>query len=63
MGSQVKFQSTLPRGERHSEINIKVCIIYFNPRSREGSDMTFRLWIWATIHFNPRSREGSDVST
>ena len=34
--------------------------VYFNPRSREGSD-SVRLWLPAAIYnFNPRSREGSD---
>ena len=34
----------------------------FNPRSREGSDLSGRLY-FSTIHcFNPRSREGSDKS-
>ena len=32
----------------------------FNPRSREGSDVCFRVDEWLTINFNPRSREGSD---
>ena len=33
------FQSPLPRGERRGGANrIKIEILYFNPRSREGSD-------------------------
>ena len=35
-------------------------LLYFNPRSRERSDM-WRLASWGRcVHFNPRSREGSD---
>ena len=32
------FQSTLPRRERLHFILRLICSIYFNPRSREGSD-------------------------
>ena len=32
----------------------------FNPRSREGSDETYRTKGWWKECFNPRSREGSD---
>ena len=35
-----KFQSTLPRGERHKSAANQVLFIHFNPRSREGSDLT-----------------------
>ena len=35
---------------------------YFNPRSREGSDVCFRVYERLSIYFNPRSREGSDNS-
>ena len=34
--------------------------MYFNPRSREGSDIDFQLYIRTFVDFNPRSREGSD---
>ena len=34
---------------------------YFNPRSREGSDVKGGLVLIANIDFNPRSREGSDL--
>ena len=48
-----KFQSTLPRGERH--IFPKLCFDseHFNPRSREGSDMVNgagRLRVKISIH-------------
>ena len=33
---------------------------YFNPRSREGSDMRGHGWVMEVYNFNPRSREGSD---
>ena len=33
----------------------------FNPRSREGSDLDRRFWLFSLCHFNPRSREGSDL--
>ena len=37
--SQIAFQSSLPRGERHNSIpEDRSCNEYFNPRSREGSD-------------------------
>ena len=32
------FQSTLPRRERLHSRSIHLCLLYFNPRSREGSD-------------------------
>ncbi len=34
--------------------------IYFNPRSREGSDSFSFLFSPVVADFNPRSREGSD---
>ena len=35
---------------------------YFNPRSREGSDVPRQLGHSGHLDFNPRSREGSDDS-
>ena len=56
------FQSTLPRRERRLSFSFFSVSVYFNPRSREGSDCR---WSSASPllspHFNPRSREGSDV--
>ena len=55
-----EFQSTLPRGER---LNCMISLpeqIYFNPRSREGSDRAKGAKPWQLADFNPRSREGSD---
>ena len=37
--------------------------IYFNPRSREGSDESQGQKRIPMINFNPRSREGSDTSS
>ena len=34
---------------------------YFNPRSREGSDIPCLRYTLDRYHFNPRSREGSDL--
>ena len=34
----IQFQSTLPRGERRISSVLIMSTIYFNPRSREGSD-------------------------
>ena len=34
--------------------------VYFNPRSREGSDEVLNMKTGQIINFNPRSREGSD---
>ena len=36
-------------------------LIDFNPRSREGSDTSLKVFEHVRHHFNPRSREGSDV--
>ena len=34
---------------------------YFNPRSREGSDLVLAVVTIFAPNFNPRSREGSDI--
>ena len=34
--------------------------MYFNPRSREGSDKIDKKYAKGDFNFNPRSREGSD---
>ena len=36
--------------------------IYFNPRSREGSDFGKIMKYLSEVDFNPRSREGSDYN-
>ena len=35
---------------------------YFNPHSREGSDLKANNIVYGPANFNPHSREGSDVS-
>ena len=55
------FQSSLPRRERRSYLFLCVYLVYFNPRSREGSDLSDTRKIYCVSYFNPRSREGSDV--
>ena len=54
------FQSSLPRGERPSVLQIFKSSAYFNPRSHEGSDSIEPLFVACLINFNPRSHEGSD---
>ena len=55
-----KFQSTLPRRERHSLKLMPSSLASFNPRSREGSDPGWESQCGLYRCFNPRSREGSD---
>ena len=54
------FQSTLPRRERRHYHRVKEAAKYFNPRSREGSDVRLPVDYKLFGNFNPRSREGSD---
>ena len=56
------FQSTLPRRERRCAGGARAVGVYFNPRSREGSDTAALPRAPATSYFNPRSREGSDAT-
>ena len=56
----VKFQSTLPHGERPSGDFPGVAPKDFNPRSRTGSDRITRKIRRTAKNFNPRSRTGSD---
>ena len=59
--SPVKFQSTLPRGERRMAMTTASTLRCFNPRSRVGSDATrSRIRRLRRRSFNPRSRVGSD---
>ena len=55
-----QFQSTLPRRERPPLLTKRSRWAHFNPRSREGSDLTFIISAHLSSDFNPRSREGSD---
>ena len=59
----LKFQSTLPRGERRHEVQQQTQVRDFNPRSHEGSDV-HRIVYRRSIctDFNPRSHEGSDTA-
>ena len=59
--SSLKFQSTLPRGERLKPDFSQNLFMYFNPRSREGSDKGIDKFPCHIHYFNPRSREGSDI--
>ena len=56
------FQSTLPRRERRRCQGHLLLLLYFNPRSREGSDSSTSVRSIRYCYFNPRSREGSDES-
>ena len=56
-----RFQSTLPRGERRYTPEDWQRSLYFNPRSREGSDNELDTKYQIGNNFNPRSREGSDL--
>ena len=44
-----RFQSTLPRGERPQYRTIIHSIVYFNPRSHEGSDGNMLLQLLSTV--------------
>ena len=46
------FQSTFPRGERHTGIFILNISAYFNPRSRVGNDMSRYLTGGGTVHIS-----------
>ena len=56
----MKFQSTRPRGARHSCSTQTSPITNFNPRARVGRDMTFTVFGPFHAHFNPRARVGRD---
>ena len=59
--TDIRFQSTLPRRERQKKRKKILIQQNFNPRSREGSDITNNNDTDIYIDFNPRSREGSDL--
>ena len=50
------------RGATLTTVSSAMIVIYFNPRSREGSDVSVLNTSETQRHFNPRSREGSDIS-
>ena len=56
------FQSTLPREERRIYSKpIRLCFLYFNPRSHERSDFLCLFNRIGVFDFNPRSHERSDT--
>ena len=59
--AQFPFQSTLPHGERHLEVQHGKIRKNFNPRSRMGSDFGANCQGISAENFNPRSRMGSDL--
>ena len=60
--SRVKFQSTRPRGARPSHPRIALAkALRFNPRAREGRDLTQASISGVLTGFNPRAREGRDA--
>ena len=54
------FQSTPPRGRRHSCISCCGYCCYFNPLRREGGDFIYRAMTIINKNFNPLRREGGD---
>ena len=59
-GDNRKFQSTPPRRRRRSCWVFWFCLLYFNPRLREGGDCRRLLFKVSIKYFNPRLREGGD---
>ena len=56
------FQSTRPRGaRRQEERQNRPTFGGFNPRAREGRDMTAQVTLRIFLCFNPRAREGRDL--
>ena len=58
---RLRFQSTLPRGERRVQTGHWWSEMYFNPRSREGSDIggaLSGLWNGISIHAPARGATG-----
>ena len=58
----LRFQSTLPREERHVVSFFKTQGMDFNPRSHERSDVNYFSLTWVPLYFNPRSHERSDTT-
>ena len=55
-------QSTRPRGARPTPTQPLSRMSGFNPRAREGRDVSFALPAKVLVGFNPRAREGRDVT-
>ena len=59
--SELRFQSTFPRGERQWVLGQYTMPDDFNPRSRVGNDRTHLITTHWYYNFNPRSRVGNDL--
>ena len=62
----MEFQSTLPRGERPELQEVLKDVVYFNPRSREGSDFRELVIViinLISIHAPARGATGRERST
>ena len=58
--TELRFQSTFPRGERRMYQHTGRKHWHFNPRSRVGNDAADRRQVQRRFDFNPRSRVGND---
>ena len=56
----LRFQSTVPRGERRFLRGGSRLVSYFNPRSLVGNDVLRRAACPLLFYFNPRSLVGND---
>ena len=59
MGLAISIHAPV-KGATYSRRLTDSVLLYFNPRSREGSDSLHPSGWACRFHFNPRSREGSD---
>ena len=57
------FQSTRPRGARHTKRRVVDHPTCFNPRARAGRDGSSPGIMTITVSFNPRARAGRDMSS
>jgi len=57
-----RFQSTRPRGARHSKRPDQLQRRCFNPRARVGRDVALGNFEPSDVGFNPRARVGRDCS-
>ena len=60
--TRVRFQSTHPRGVRHTDCAEPLEEVYFNPRTHVGCDRDGRARANVSLYFNPRTHVGCDVS-
>ena len=63
ISSELKFQSTCPRGARPSDPSPTMIPTDFNPRAHEGHDLVVALVAPPDPNFNPRAHEGHDRQT